>query len=260
MYESKETNSLVEEFMLLANIAVAKQIVKFFPAFSLLRRHPEPKLDALSRLLVTMERFGVHLEFDTSKKLSESLDAAMVPFPFLICSDQFLYPCNLQKKDDDFFNKLMRVMVTRCMNPARYFSSGSMTPSQFGHYGLATPIYTHFTSPIRRYADIVVHRLLAASIGYAPLTPQLNQRNVQRIADGINRRHRMAELAGRDSSRYHTINFFKGKTIVEPAYIMKVGRNGLTVMLPRYGDCWTLCIFDQSDGSWVDMELKGRFM
>ena len=46
-----------------------------------------------------------------------------------------------------------------------YFASGSIEEPLFMHYGLACPIYTHFTSPIRRYADVIVHRLLAASVG-----------------------------------------------------------------------------------------------
>lgn len=53
--------------------------------------------------------------------------------------------------------------------PAQYFCSGEHAQEDWHHYGLAAPIYTHFTSPIRRYADVCVHRLLGAAIGVAPL-------------------------------------------------------------------------------------------
>ena len=53
--------------------------------------------------------------------------------------------------------------------PAQYFCSGEQAQEEWHHYGLAAPIYTHFTSPIRRYADVCVHRLLGAAIGVAPL-------------------------------------------------------------------------------------------
>lgn len=53
--------------------------------------------------------------------------------------------------------------------PAQYFCSGEQAQEEWHHYGLAAPIYTHFTSPIRRYADVCVHRLLGAAIGVSPL-------------------------------------------------------------------------------------------
>ena len=52
--------------------------------------------------------------------------------------------------DDPYFNKLIRILATRCMTQALYFGSGECGPSDYLHYGLAAPLYTHFTSPIRR--------------------------------------------------------------------------------------------------------------
>ena len=220
MYESKEANSLVEEFMLLANIAVAAQITKFFPAFALLRRHPPPNQSKFDALIASMKRFNVQLDTSSSKRLSESLEENT----------------KSTSTSDPFFNTLLRIMVTRCMNTARYFSSGTLVPSQFHHYGLAAPIYTHFTSPIRRYADVVVHRLLAASINYEGLIGNLNAKEVQRTSDIINRRHRMAEYAGRDSVRYHTIQFFRGKVMpTQTAYVLGLAANGFDILVPAYG-------------------------
>jgi len=216
LYQTKETNSLVEEFMLLANISVAKQIHGFFPAKALLRRHPSPDPKKLEGLIQIVKKLGVTLDVGNSKELSDSLDKANV-------------------SSDPFVNKLIRILATRCMQQARYFASGSVPPSEFHHYGLAAPIYTHFTSPIRRYADIIVHRLLAASIAIAPVHSSINRTGIQRTCDRINRSHRMAEYASRDSVKLHTIYFFKGKVIEEDAYVMSVRSNGFHVMVARYG-------------------------
>lgn len=74
MYPMYETNSLVEEFMLLANISVADKILSRFPAISVLRRHQEPKLKQLQELQQLMRELGYEFEFETSKLLSQSLD------------------------------------------------------------------------------------------------------------------------------------------------------------------------------------------
>lgn len=62
-----------------------------------------------------------------------------------------------QDLSEPAFNTLVRIMATRCMLSAEYFCSGSVARDTFGHYGLASPIYTHFTSPIRRYAGMYTH-------------------------------------------------------------------------------------------------------
>lgn len=130
-YTIRETNHLVEEFMLLANITVARRITKAFPMFACLRRHPRPSKRQFDQLLAAAASVGVELDVSSSKALADSLDAAVLP-------------------DNPHFNKLLRILTTRCMTQAVYFCSGEVGEPEYLHYGLATPIYTHFTSPIRR--------------------------------------------------------------------------------------------------------------
>jgi exosome complex exonuclease DIS3/RRP44 len=168
MKELKDTNALVEEFMLLANVYVAKKIQETFPESSMLRRHPKPPQNNFETLIKAVEPMGFNIDPSTSLTLSKTLDTAVVP-------------------TDPYFNKLIRIMTTRCMMQAVYFCSGTMSEPDFWHYGLASPIYTHFTSPIRRYADLQVHRLLAASIGYdevysSDLTDKIK---VKEMSEGI---------------------------------------------------------------------------
>lgn len=213
-----DTNSLVEEFMLFANVTVARKIYETFPQTAILRRHaspPKTNFDELSNQLKVKK--GVELRTDSSKSLAESLDACVDP-------------------ENPFFNTLVRIMATRCMMSAEYFCSGTQAYPEFRHYGLASEIYTHFTSPIRRYADLVAHRQLAAAIDYEPVHPAVRSRGrLEAVCKNINTRHRNAQLAGRASIAYYVGQALKGRVAEEEAYVMKVLSNGFVVLVPKFG-------------------------
>ncbi|GAB1299143.1 Exosome complex exonuclease RRP44 [Apodemus speciosus] len=214
--ELRETNSMVEEFMLLANISVAKKIHEEFSEHALLRKHPAPPPSNYEVLVKAAKSKNLEIKTDTAKSLADSLDRAESPeFPYL--------------------NTLLRILATRCMMQAVYFCSGM--DNDFHHYGLASPIYTHFTSPIRRYADIIVHRLLAVAIGADCTYPELTDKHkLSDICKNLNFRHKMAQYAQRASVAFHTQLFFKSKGIVsEEAYILFVRKNAIVVLIPKYG-------------------------
>ncbi|KAG0315372.1 exosome catalytic subunit dis3 [Dissophora globulifera] len=218
MKELKETNALVEEFMLLANISVAKKIFEKFPDSAMLRCHPTPPAANFEKLEKAVSRFGITVDHSTSKTLSDSLDNAVLP-------------------DEPYFNKLLRIMTTRCMMQALYFCSGSMTIPEFRHYGLATDYYTHFTSPIRRYSDVMVHRQLHAAIdsdvSYGhELT---DKENMNELCGVLNHRNRMAQQAARSSVELFTHLFFKNKVEEEEGYVIRILKNAFIVLVPKYG-------------------------
>lgn len=100
---------------------------------------------------------------------------------------------------------MLRILATRCMLQAVYFPSGIFQKNEFFHYGLAVPLYTHFTSPIRRYADIIVHRLLAISVGADETYPDvLDKKKTNSLCHNLNYRNRMAQYAGRASVAFNT--------------------------------------------------------
>ncbi|XP_077200108.1 exosome complex exonuclease RRP44 [Paroedura picta] len=214
--ELKETNSMVEEFMLLANISVAQKIYEEFSEHALLRKHPAPPPSNYDILVKAAKSKGLEVKTDSAKALADSLDCAECPsFPYL--------------------NTLLRILATRCMMQAVYFCSGM--DNDFHHYGLASPIYTHFTSPIRRYADIIVHRLLAVAIEADCTYPDLTDKHkLAELCNNLNYRHKMAQYAQRASVAFHTQLFFKNKGIVnEEAYILFVRKNAIVVLIPKYG-------------------------
>jgi len=231
--EMRETNSLVEEFMLLANTSVARRIYEAYPTTAVLRRHAPPPADNFETLQdILKKRRGMDLDVSSSGALAASLDR---------CADT----------RDPAFNTLVRILATRCMLSAEYFCTGSVPRNSFGHYGLAMDMYTHFTSPIRRYADVLAHRQLAAAIQYEPLPSNLYSKHyVDQVLDNVNKRHRLAQMAGRAS-----VEFFVGLAISAKnaeqgvdatkvgqerllradAYVVRTFRNGLAVFVNKYG-------------------------
>jgi len=122
------------------------------------------------------------------------------------------------------------------MTQAEYFCSGTASEQDFMHYGLASEYYTHFTSPIRRYADIIVHRMLSASIDANAIygSELSDKEKIQQLCEVLNNRHRMAQLAARSSVELHTNIFFKGKTEQNEGYVIRILKNGFVVLVPRY--------------------------
>ncbi|XP_010274334.1 PREDICTED: DIS3-like exonuclease 2 isoform X2 [Nelumbo nucifera] len=147
--ERKGSNFLVEEFMLLANRTVAEVISRAFPSCALLRRHPEPN----SRKLRDFESFcrkrGLELDASSSGQLHHSLEKIREKL----------------NNDPTLFDILISY-ASKPMQLAAYFCSGELKDreNEWSHYSLAVSLYTHFTSPLRRYPDIVVHRTLGAVI------------------------------------------------------------------------------------------------
>ena len=116
---------------------------------------------------------------------------------------------------DPKFNNLLRLLATTAMSEAKYFSTGSKSAEDRGHYGLGLAHYTHFTSPIRRYADMCVHRQLMASLYITPndgeksppgseaaFTALFNATELKGVADHLNIKNRAAKMAQRDSYEY----------------------------------------------------------
>uniref|UniRef100_A0A1I8HXJ3 RNB domain-containing protein n=1 Tax=Macrostomum lignano TaxID=282301 RepID=A0A1I8HXJ3_9PLAT len=130
VYELRDSNRMIEEFMLLANCSVAHKLRDSQPDLAFLRRHMPPSERALQALKKTSSALGVQLD--------------------VLDSEQHLCLLSLCAKQ---------------MQLAKYFCIGSAKhPDLWRHYALNVPLYTHFTSPIRRYADVVVHRQLCAAV------------------------------------------------------------------------------------------------
>ncbi|GER58642.1 ribonuclease R [Patiriisocius marinus] len=179
--ESKDANKLIEEFMLLANRSVAEYIGKQKKTF-VYRVHDEPDDEKISALENIIKQFGYKLDTKDKKSTAQSMN-------------KLLKDVNGKKEQN-----LIDTLAIRSMSKAVY------TTNNIGHYGLAFDYYTHFTSPIRRYPDVMVHRLLQRYLDNKDSAKaDTYEERCQHSSDMEN----LASSAERDSIKYMQIKYMK---------------------------------------------------
>ena len=184
----KEANQLIEEFMLLANRRVAEFIGKSREKFKVkpfvYRIHDKPNPEKFDSFRSFITRFGYNIEGGTDKQISKSLNKLLSEVK--------------GKKEQN----LIETLALRAMAKARY------SANNIGHYGLGFPFYTHFTSPIRRFPDMMVHRLLAHYLdGGAPKSED----ELERLCKHSTNMEIKATDAERASIKYKQVEFMADK-------------------------------------------------
>lgn len=217
--EIKEANRLIEEFMLLANITVAQKIFDHFPEFAFLRCHNSPKDKMLTDLQNKLSEYGIHFNTSSSSAVVASLEKYI--------TDDFEGQCR---------GVVLKHLTLKSMTRAQYFCAGKKaSEDDFKHYALSIPIYTHFTSPIRRYADIMVHRLLAASLNYRN-PPEWDTDYVQAIANNCNIQKYQAKKAGDASIELYLAHYVeKNQPFLKTCVVVDVRENTFDVIVLSTG-------------------------
>ncbi len=211
--ERKDTNLMIEDFMLLANEAVAKHLSKLTDNggahfYSLYRVHDEPDTDRIENLANLLRVMGYHLKTSGSGKVSGAELNKLLE--------------TVKGKPEEY---LIKTATLRSMSKAIY------TTKNIGHFGLAFDFYTHFTSPIRRYPDLVIHRLIKAHAGGTPITAEEMQA-FDKLALHASEREVAASDAERDSIKMKQVEFLAGRIGEEfDAVISGVTDRGLYVEL-----------------------------
>ena len=187
--KSNDATQLIEEFMLLANRTVAESIGKVKKGTKAktlpYRIHDQPDPTKLETLREFVVKFGYKMKTSGTKgAISRSLNALMDS-------------CQGKKEQ-----KLIETVALRAMMKAKY------STHNIGHYGLAFEYYTHFTSPIRRYPDTMVHRLLTK---YQDGGRSANQEKYEELCEHCSDMEQTAQQAERDSIKYKMVEFMEDK-------------------------------------------------
>lgn len=207
--EQKEANFLIEEFMLLANKKVAEFIGKVpegkTPKTFVYRIHDEPNPEKLNTFVQFLKKLGYSLNVSSRKTLASSYNTLFE---------------RIHGKGEE---TMIETIAVRTMAKAEY------STDNIGHYGLAFPFYSHFTSPIRRYPDVMVHRLLEQYISGGK---SANKDVYEEMCKHSSDMEKKAQQAERDSVKYKQVEFLLDKVgKVFDGVISGVSKWGIFVQL-----------------------------
>jgi ribonuclease R len=199
-----EAHKLIEECMLAANIAVASFLSQESP-LSIYRVHEQPDLEKMKALQTFLQEFGISCHWGKDLKPKQ-------------------YQSTLDELRARPERVVLETMMLRSLKQAQY------SVENLGHFGLAYPVYTHFTSPIRRYPDLIVHRLLGAILDHQPI--KMSPEELNQIAIKCSMTERRADEATRDVLTWLKCIYMKDKLgQVFEGTISAVTSFGLFVMI-----------------------------
>lgn len=222
-YPTYDTNAMIEEYMLMANFLVAeKLLLTFGPGLSLTRNHAPPNAKRLAELEVLASGLGLNLNASSAG----SLHASLLKFPVEL-------------------KATFELLLTSPMYLAKYVHPTDMTES-LCHYALNLPYYTHFTSPIRRYADVIVHRLLTEALALeAETTTRGSGANVysveelEDISNQCNLRNALANTCEIETDRIYLCLYLlhqpERKTREVEAQVVGIGPKSFSIYIAQYG-------------------------
>ena len=181
--KTKDSNKLVEEFMLLANKKVAETFLKQKNKQNIYRIHDQPNEEKLIALERIIKNLGYKNRFGSYKNLHHNINDL------------------LKKVDKTVEKNLIDTLVIRSMSKAKYSSKN------IGHFGLSFEKYTHFTSPIRRYPDVIVHRNLEKIINNS----QKTNKNIEEQCLYLSEREQLSTKAERSSIKFMQVKYMSSK-------------------------------------------------
>jgi ribonuclease R len=245
--EAKESNWLIEEFMLLANKKVAERIGKVrkgqHPKTFVYRIHDRPNAEKLTSFSNFIHQFGYTVKTASHKAIADSMNRLL---------------SEIRGKNEQY---IIESLAIRTMAKAKY------STQNIGHYGLSFEHYTHFTSPIRRYPDLMVHRLLQR---YLQDEPSENQQRIEGMCIQSSNMEERAVNAERASVKYKQVEFLMDKVgqkfegiisgISEWGFYVELTENHCEGMVPMRDMDDDFYEYDEKNYCLVGVQTRRRFV
>jgi len=219
IFDCTTGTELVEELFHKANIAVAQKLAEDLPEKALLRRQGAPNARRLQTFVDRMRAIGYDMDTTSSGTLQNSLF----------------------KVEDADFRKGMETLLIKSMNRAKYFIGGKTNKQLWPHYALNAPLYTHFTAPTRRYADIIVHRQLESVLSEGAIEYSEDIENLVKTIESCNTKKDSAQNAQEQSIHIESCRAMDLKRqeangdLIAEGIVVCVYESAFDVLIPEWG-------------------------
>jgi protein SSD1 len=219
LFDTTPGTELVEELLHKTNAYVAQRLADGLPEKALLRRQAPPNARRLQTFIERMRALGYDFDTTSSGTLQNSIF----------------------KVEDDDIRKGMETLLIKSMHHAKYFIAGKTNKQLWPHYGLNLPLYTHFTSPTRRYADIIVHRQLEAVLSEGSIEFSDDIESLVKIIEGCNIRKESAQNAQEQSIHIEACRVMDKKRqevngdLISEGIVLCVYESAFDVLIPEWG-------------------------
>ncbi|KAK3359230.1 hypothetical protein B0T25DRAFT_532316 [Lasiosphaeria hispida] len=219
IFDSSAATELVEELVHKANAHVAQRLAQGLPEKALLRRQPAPNPRRLQTFVERMTALGHEIDPTSSGTLQNSLF----------------------KVDDAEIRKGMETLLLKSMQRAKYYITGKTPQHLWPHYALNLPLYTHFTSPTRRYADILVHRQLESVLSEGKIEYTEELENLVKTVESCNTKKDSAQNAQDQSVHIESCRAMDKKRqevngdLISEGIVVCVYESAFDVLIPEWG-------------------------
>lgn len=219
IFHSSQAHEIIEELSHKANYFVAQKIAAALPEKAFLRRQAPPNARRLVTFAERMNMAGYPVDTESSGTLQNSL---------------------FQVEDEDMRTG-METLLVKAMQRGKYYISGMLSEEQKQHYSLNLPVYTHFTNPTRRYADIIVHRQLEAALSDGAIEFAEDLESLAKTAETCNNKKDSAHAAQEQSVHIEACRMMDKKAqefggdLISEGIVICVYESAFDVLIPEYG-------------------------